>query len=654
MRYALRDDPYFVIPLKGHLQHTKLHLSFGRLEKVRRIRVYPGFAGQKYLKSRFITLQVGRAGVLRNEYNVLLPDADYETLRIDFESGEHYGTAVLRSVSLHPVSWQDKPIWVYVIAVILSLMILLPGLLLFPLIHSDEVGHGAFQVLFMAYSVGFYLAAYLAWLAWLRMHLPCPDMVAFGFIFLGLPLLGCLNVAFKRHVALVSRLRRSRRELLGYVVLLLGVCFLIIHGSNLPLENIGYRSIAGPKTFNAFHAHDAVFQYVNGLAISNDEPFEKYYGGHQLIYGVEARGMLPGVIYSVFRAMLRNFSKLLADSYLIYTLIGVSFNLLVLFPAIAFARRYTGLQNRFLFMVFFSLSAFILVNFYLTWYKMAGAAFFLGGLYMLLQARTRLVDWGLSGMLLGIGSNMHAGSALGIPFFFLLAVFHQFKDPRCSWKRCLDAAGVLVLVFVVVNLPWSMVKHCYLHEDYALIKEHFLAGNSAPGGLGKSAELFFKKVPLSQQIPQRFKRLGRSLRLAEIRELGRTFRQRAVRRGLLLWDQYEFNFAAFVLYPLAFLALLARVLPGRWLQTRSGPPAAEALPVFSVTSLMAVSIATLAAVILLSYGGHPPDITYHLPMGVLVLVYVLLIGLLMRGNLYACIMVMGYYALTASRLFMFY
>lgn len=653
MRYALRHNPYFVIPLQGRVQHTKVHLSFGRLEKIRQIRIYLGFEGQPYTRSRFIALPVGKAGALRHEYNALLPDGDYDTLRIDFESGEHYGTAVLRAVSLHPAGWRDKSIWVYAIAVILALFILLPGMLLYSLIHGEHAPDNTFQVLFMAYSVGFYLSAYLIWLLWYRLHLPHPDLAVCGFIFLGLPLLTTLNVFFRRQAAFVSRLRETRSALAGYILLLLGVCFLIVHNANLPLENTWYTSIAGPKTFNAFHAHDAVFQYVNGVAISNGEAFEKYYGNHQLIYDVADRGMLPGVIYAVWRVMLRNFSQLLASSYLVYTMIGAGFNLLVLFPALAFARRYTGLSSRLLFMAAFSLNAFILVNYYLTWYKMAGAAFFLGGLYLMMRGSLRLADWGLSGMLLGIGANMHAGSALGIPLFFLLAVWRQLKDHRLAWTRCISAAGLLVLVFAAANLPWSMVKHFYLHENYTLIKEHFLAGYSAPAGLGKSAELFFEKIPLSQQLPQRIERLAHSLRLAEIRELVRTFARHHAKRGLLLWDQYEFNYAAFVLYPLAFLALLARVLPHKKQVPPNSPAAEGAGSLCSAATLIAVSVATLVAVILLSYGIHPPDITYHLPMGVLVLIDALLIGLVMHGSRYVRIAGCGYYVLTAFRLFMF-
>ncbi len=653
IRYALRHNPYFIIPIENHVRHTKVHLSFAKLENISQIRIYLGFAGQLEKPSRYIALPVGKPGALRHEYNALLPDGDYDTLIINFRSGKHFGTAVLRAVSLHPSDWRDASTWGYVMAVIIAFLIILPGMLLCALIHGHDMRDDTFLVSSMTYSVIFYLTSYMVWLFWCWFHLPRPDLMVCCFIFSGLPLLTVLNVTFRRNTAFIYQLMKSRLELTGYILLLLGICFLIMRNVNLPLENTWYTTIAGPKTFNAFHAHDAVFQYINGVAISNNEPFAKYYGGRQLIYGVEDRGILPGVIYAIFRITLRNFSQLLADSYLIYTIIGVVFNMLILFPVLAFVRRYSGMQNRLLFILAFSLNAFILVNYYLTWYKMAAAAFFLGGLYLILQVRPRIKDWVLAGILLGIGTNMHAGSALGIPFFFLLAVWKLIRNHYASWKRCLGVVTILLLIFTSANLPWSMVKHFYLHENYTLIKQHFLAGYSDPAGLEKSAELFFENIPLARQIPQRIKRLSHSLRLGEISELVHALTKNNVRRGLLLWDQDEFNYAAFVLYPLVLLAILAWVLPDKKQLPRDNLDNVVAGADFSAATLFVVSIITLATVILLSY-GLPPDITYHLPMGVLILIYALLIGQMMCGNRYVRIVGAGYYGLVAFRLFLFY
>ncbi len=652
MRCALRHYPYCVIPLKGHVQDTKLHLSFGNLENIRHILIYPGVTGQDDLKSRCIVLPVGKAGGWRHEYNVLLPDGNYDSLRISFEGGEHFSTTVLSAVSLHPSNWQDQSVWVYLIILILAIFILLPGMLLFPLIHKNDLHHDSFQVLFMVYSVAFYFTAYLIWFSWYSLNLPHPDLALCLFIFMSLPLLAVLNVSLGRHTALTSSLWAMRYELAGYILLFLGVGFLIVHNVNLPLENTWYTTIAGPKAFNAFHAHDAVFQYVNGVAIANHEPFEKYYGSYRLIYSIEDRGILPGVIYAVLSIMLRNFSQLLADSYLVFTIIGTGFNLLVLFPVLVFVRRYTGMHNPLLFMVAFSLNAFILVNYYLTWFKMAGAAFFLGGLYLLLRSRIHKTNWGMAGLMFGIGANMHAGSALGIPFFFLLAVWQQLKDRRDAWKQCLSAASLLILVFTATNLPWSMVKHFYLQENYILLKEHFLADYSVPGGIGKSAELFFEEIPFSQQLPRRIERLKRSLRWTEVRQLIGSYTKESPKRFYLFWDQHEFNYAAFVLYPLAFLALLGQVLPCKKTE-RKNNHTVTGVTEFSAATLIAVSMATLAAIILLSYGKHSPDITYHLPIGVLILIYAILIGFLMRGNWFVRIVGLCYFALTALRLLLF-
>ncbi len=627
LRLALRKHPYVVIRLKKEIRGTKLHLRIGVLEKIREIRIYPIFSDGRISPVHTIALPVGKAGGIRHEYNVALPDGLYEALRLGFWSGDHFGTVEILGISLHPVENTDLPIWGYVLALLLAAFILLPGMLLFPLIHRREAEGGAFLSVFIAYSVFFYVAVYLAWLIACRWQPEAADVVALTVVFGGLALSAWGNGRLRYGVSYY--VTRFYRQFLIYLAMLAVCSFILLHGSNLPVENTWYSTIAGQtrsKTYQAFRAHDAVFHYVNGIAISNHEPFSKYYANRALFYGVEDRGILPGVLYSTLRSLLRSTSPVLADSYLVYTLAGTCFNLMVLFPVFALLRRYGESGHLWFFSAAFSLNTFILVNYYITWFKMAGAAFFLSGLYMMFRAveKRKTVDWGSSGLLLGIGANMHAGSALGIPFFFLWSTWRNLKQTGGAIRAVVGPAS-LAVVFAAVNLPWSVIKKLYFHDQYRLIKEHFLAGYTDPAGLGKSVALFFAKVPFSEQLGHRFERLWESFRLANIGELLSLLHKGEIERFFRLWNRWEFTYTAFVLYP--FMVLAAAVVLD---QRRKGTPRPSATgagtrwPTAGV--LAGLSVLTLLAIVLISYGSHAPDITYHQPMGVIVLLYVLMIG----------------------------
>jgi len=654
LKFSLREKPHLIIPINRTIRNEKLHLSFSRLKKIKQIRIHSGFSGVPAREDDYFPIPVGRAGGLRLDYNILLPDGNYDTLRIEFRGGSSNAGAALSEVSLLPTNMADSALWVYALTIVVAVYILLPGILLFPLFHRRIESQGSFQCLLAAYSIFFYMVGYLIWIVFTRLNFEHADLLTLIYFLFGVTCIGYMNVYMDRGVTLFNRLRSARADMIIYVIVLLAMSFLITRGSNLPMENTWYSTISGPKTYNAFRAHDAVFQYVNGFAISNGEPFEKYYSRRRLIYGVEDREILPGTLYAVFRSTFRHVSSRIADSYLIYTIFGTGLNLLILFPVLAFCRRYVGNQNSALFILAFSLNGFVMINYYLAWFKMAGGAFFLCGLYTLMQARTNL-QWGTSGMLFGIGTNMHAGSALGIPFFFIWAVVNRVIDASGARFRSLIAPCVLILAFVFLNLPWAIIKHHYLRDNNALIKVHFLNGVSHPGGLVKSIELFFEKVPLPEQLGPRFERLRNSFRLDEIKKLIETSRKKSLSRFCLLWNQYEFRFVAFSFYALLFLLLFMSVINKINLHHFNNPSetAVSGFPKMAII-LIGLSAITIVSIILLSYGSHAPDLNYHLPMGVTILAYSLLLGFIFNCKGFIRLIPIIYFAFSSYRLFSVY
>ncbi len=62
----------------------------------------------------------------------------------------------------------------------------------------------------------------------------------------------------------------------GYVAVVVLASFIVTAGKLQPLGRMTYRSISGALTFDAFSAHDNMFQYVNGKAIADELPFETF------------------------------------------------------------------------------------------------------------------------------------------------------------------------------------------------------------------------------------------------------------------------------------------------------------------------------------------------------------------------------------------
>jgi hypothetical protein len=652
LRFTLRQKTAHVdVPINKTVQNKKLNITFNYLEKVRKIHIRPLFIDGGEQINRPISIPLGKAGGIKLDYSIILPDGNYDAVQIVFGGDSILARVEISKVTLKDVSATDSVVFVYVMAIVISIYILLPGILIFPLTHHHVQNGEFFKSTFAAYSVIFYTVGYLIWIICQNLQLKDPDVVLLIYICLGIIFLAGLNFTKDGGAYLLSWLKSDGNTLVAYCMLLMCVTFLVVRGTNLPIENTWYSTIAGPKTYGAFRAHDAVFQYVNAFAISNDETFNTYYSGRRLIYSVEDREILPGVLYAGLRSVMRLFSNRTADSFLIYTIFGIGMNLLVIFPLLSFLKQYIGTINRGLFILALSLNAFVLENYYLTWFKMAGGGFFLSGLYILLNAE-KIRDWTAAGMLFGIGANMHAGSALGIPFFFLWAVFDRVRHAHDSRIKSLMAPLALVIVFIFLNLPWATVKHHYFRDSTALIRTHFLNGVPDSGGLINETKAFFKKVPLSEQVPQRMKRFFDSFRLKEVKTLYLTLKTESFYNFKLLWNRYEFRFVAFSFYPL--FGLLAFTIVYRLFENSVLKDSIEDMVVASpntVARLFGLSALTIAVIIFLSYGSHKPDLNYHLPMGVTLLGISLILGSILRSKGISLMVPLAYYAFTAYRLF---
>lgn len=641
----------FVVPIGKRFKGKKLQFSLEDVKNFRYFAVHFSRDLQPYAISPFAVLSMdvpGKSSVAPTFYT-RIPAGNISSIQLTFVSRNAPAEMILKSIKICPLDFRDGKVWPYVLAFGIGVMLLLPGMLLFVLLHRRPSSETFLLSIFL-YSLFFYFVAYLVLVAAFVCRVPVFRahiyMIIFSLFALFLVLFGVSKKRVWRNLG--DLLWTSWREFAAYAFLLVALCFIITHNTNLPLQNMYYRDIAGSKTFNAFHAHDGIFQYVNGLAIADNEPFSKYYAHRQLIYNVEDREILPGVVYGVFRALLVPWLGWVGKSYFVYTLLGIAMNLMLVFPAAALARRFLGIGNTFLLILLLSANAYMVGNYLLTWFKLAGAALFLSGLYFMLKEKTDWGDWPKSGLYFGLGANMHAGAALGIPLFFLWAVWRGFHG-RLSIRSFLGPL-LLVLVFAATIAPWSTVKHLYLHENYSLIKSHFLGGYSSPKGLGASAQLFFENTPIEKQISTRLGQLATAFRFEKLSQLQKKLHTEGGTVFLGQWNTDEFNFLVFSLYPGALFALFVWMY-ARFIKKQPGDRGTS--PAMSGKVILTLSLLTMVTVILAHFGKHPPDIVYHQPLAVLFLADMVLVAYILKAALPVRIVYFGYMAFVVYRLALF-
>ena len=610
------------IDLPTPIRGAKLRLAFRELHRnLKAVRVFYAAAGEPFTRARSTKIALGS----RKTYDIRIGDG-VQQLRLDFITAGKRARFVLESAALVPVSIMDRKAAPYVLALLLALALILPGTMMTSLLFRRR-STGRFLALAPLFSVLFYLglfAVMLAGRAWLNLDR------GHGTLAIAIAAATLLFVLLHRRARMDSwwrQLRDGRAALVGYLVIVLVATAIVSHDTHFPFQNLRYQSISGPKTWDVFRAHDNMFQYANGSVLAGDASWEELYGTRarpKLLYMPQDRGMLAGALYASIRKLLEPFSDYVARSYLTYTIVGIAFNVLVVFPLIAFARRYFPTVNPYLFLTAVSLNGFVLTNYYFTWFKFAGAALFLSGLYLMIEDRRRISNWLLAGLLFALATNMHGGNALGLPLLFLWFVVRQLRDEGWWRLRWTVAPLALVLAFATASVPWSMAKQRYFTEDYKLLKTFLLAGQDHPDGLFASARLFFERYTLQEQIAFRASSLYTSLRVAMFQRLGTLLAEGKYREFLRLWSGREFSRLILLFLPLVLFLTFRRF-------TRSRAPPGARPHAGEVRTLIALGLATSILLIIVAFSRTTADVLHAQPEGVVLLTYALMAGLLLSG-----------------------
>lgn len=646
LTFNATNDAFFSFPFAVKLSSWKrLRVNFSKLRGVKYISVFYRLEGNPgFPKDQTITQPISKKNTY--SYDFLLPPGSYTHLRLDFDGYRPDAEATITDIQLFEVSFFFYTgSYFHILTAVILCLLILPGMMLHALFADrDQADSATSLLLFFSLSIAFYLLLYgiLEASHWLAIDPRIPVSLAL------LALLAFLALLLFRsnRLALFRRLLISERQSFAAAFLLSVLCGILLTGfvrDPFSFASINWDTVDGKVIFCDFTGHDNMFQYVNGMAIANNEPFAKYYAGGKLMAGVQDREMLAGVIYGVFRVLISAVSQDMGQSYLTYSLVGLCMNIMAIFPLIVLFRRYFGRERQQFLIVMLSLNTFVLSNFYFTWFKFAGAALFVSGIAALLRERKRLWAWLFAGAAFGLGCNMHAGNALGIPLFFLLIVFMNIREEGLLNRSVTIFPLLLCIVFVLVNVPWAVVKALYYPDHHTLLKFHYLPGATLDQDLFSAAVSFFQSHPLPEQLRYRLLNLWDSLRFLDIYNIFCYYFDPAkISKILYRWTDAEFYFFSPAIYPMLTIALISR-----WVQRRRVSPI-KGLLRQEFSAVLTVSFLTVGSLILLSYHDYP-DAAYHLPMGIILMILTLLTGYSISSGTFSRYLLLAYGSLAAWR-----
>jgi hypothetical protein len=534
------------------------------------------------------------------------------------------GTVVIEKIEIVPKSYVDGRDFVYILAEILLFVFIIPGFLCYTVIYKK--GQKAqLLALITPFSTLVFLVLYLVLL--LNKSIAVfPDEWVLLLSYISLNLFFIL-VLFKKNELknLVHNLLSIKYEILAVFIVMFGVAALITTSHSLPLFTIVYNDLRY-LTYGAFGAHDPIFQYVNGIAILYDEPFSKYYEHGKLFYNAQDRGIIGGVIYAVVRGIAGPVHQSIANSYGYYLLFGSVLNVLVLLPIFGLHKYFFANKERpLLILLLISASAFVITNYYITWFKLAAAGLVISGIVVLLIDKKNIYQWLIAGIIWGLATNFHPSLALTYPIVTLWLLFRFYKEANFKVLSPILAFFILILSFALVNVPWTIVKSIHYTDTNKLFRQHFLASEkyNPDKGIAGSVKAFSQRYSLEENLERRSERVTNSFRLKELGTIFSTLSKGETEKAMQLWNRMEASYIAFVFLPLLFLLainrILKRVFPATAWKGQFTAHSDEIWPLFITQAL------TVLLIIIASFGSLDPDITWHIPMScLLIMVYILI------------------------------
>lgn len=564
-------------------------------------------------------------------------------------------TGVLRidKIEIVPLEFTDDRDFAYILAAILMLLFMLPGFLVYSVLFEGG-GKEKLLALLTPLSIFFFVLLYLVLVVAQNWSQTLDSRVLVS-VYLALNLTSVAWLAARKRLGvLLSNFLLIRLEVLAVFIVVLCVAAIVTKNLELPLYTISHHHMRY-LTYGAFGAHDPMFQYVNGIAILHDEPFSKYYENYKLFYDVQDRGIIAGVLYAVMRGIAEPLGAGIAYSYGFYTLFGSVLNILALFPIFALHKYFSAGKSRpLLVLLLISASPFLLTNYYLTWFKLAGAGLVISGLVVLLLDKNSIKPWIAAGVIWGLAANFHPSLALSFPVLTIWLLYRFWRGRGRRFLPVLGAFFTLIGVFVAMNMPWSIVKATHFEDTNKLFREHFLASQpyDEEHGILGSVRQFTGRYTLEEQLSERYERLQNSFRIEETKSVFELAEKGMWRQMLVAWNLLEAAYSVYVFAVLVMLFVASNLL------TRLLPAVSWRKPLTRHRSdfcwLLATQMLNIFLIIFISFGKYKPDLTWNMPMGSLVIVLYMMVHANVASSKLGAGVIVVYSLFTYYRLFFQY
>lgn len=536
------------------------------------------------------------------------------------------------------------------VVVLLSAGILIPGIVVAAFLevkgYLKKIPDGSMFV----FSIIFFIVQYtlLDVILIRALKVSVPDWAFSAGYIISLSGLFYAGGAEKIKLSAIDIVQRNRASISTYL-LLIATCAMIAGSvARDPFRGFGWRNISqsdsggnSKVTFKVWKSHDNYFQYINGVIIAKESETFKYHyrrvGGsrfERLGYLYQDRVMLGGVIWSV---IMRTFHS---PHYMTYTLLGICLNAFIVFPLFSLGREHLKTPYLPVFLAAIIVSPFFLIHIYFTWFKFTGAAFFIFGVLLILKNRSSWRCWAAAGMCWGVGANFHAGTALAYPLFTLLLLYFAVRET--NWKQSLKLPLVLFGTFVLLMVPWQLVKaFVFPPRPPVLFNLHFLHGHNSIAG-------FLNEYPLDTQIPYRLERLWTTLRFESIGDMFSEQYTVSIIAFVERWTWLEVLYIVIPLYPLALFALCGCINA-----IMSKDDNALSLKETIVSNNSLIGITALASVVALVFAKHArwqPDYSLETSMGVIIILQAVLLSAALRGPSWLRIGLVLYVGMSAIRI----
>lgn len=327
-----------------------------------------------------------------------------------------------------------------------------------------------------------------------------------------------------------------------------------------PSEHLTFIDVAHTKTFSTTVTHDNAFQYYNSLAIGSEGGFGEYYGNGRLSYNVNDRQILPGIIGSGHIKALQSLEFTKGNRFSTFVIISVLFNSLILIPLGLFLRKAIP-YHRALILACCITHFFFICNIYYSWFKMAGGAYFLFGLYLAIFETQNRSKWIFIGLLWGIAANMHGSLVLAYPLTFAALLLHH-KVWKKELTEALWIASIPAMVILLL-IPWNVVKNAN-YEDHDTLARQFLVSRWSPPnepypGLVQTLLKYATQADPSEELTFRLQTFKDSFALGEYQILVARGIEDGWKTFLYLYAKYEIQLWGFILLPSLIFLLSARI-----------------------------------------------------------------------------------------------